>query len=76
MIDLNRYQYHPSGGTAMPKIIVDGIIIDETANFASLLGTLREFYRKMGFEKVRFKPAFFPYTEPSAEVFVWLPATW
>ena len=52
---------------------VDGIIIDEGSDFASLLGTLREFYRKMGFEKVRFKPAFFPYTEPSAEVYVMLP---
>ncbi|MDZ7262110.1 MAG: phenylalanine--tRNA ligase subunit alpha [candidate division KSB1 bacterium] len=53
---------------------VDGIIIDEQANLATLLGTLAEFYRKMGFEKVRFKPAFFPYTEPSAEVFVWMPS--
>ncbi len=50
---------------------VDGIIIDEKACFRYLLGTLAEFYRQMGFEKVKFKPAFFPYTEPSAEVFVW-----
>jgi len=49
---------------------VDGIIIDENASFASLLGTLAEFYRKMGFEKVKFKPDFFPYTEPSVGVFV------
>jgi phenylalanyl-tRNA synthetase alpha chain len=47
---------------------VDGIIIDEHANLASLLGTLKAFYSKMGFEKVRFKPDFFPYTEPSIEV--------
>ena len=26
----------------------------------------------MGFSKVTFRPAFFPYTEPSVEVFVWL----
>ncbi len=50
---------------------VDGIIIDEQASFRYLLGTLAEFYRQMGFDKVKFKPAFFPYTEPSAEVFVW-----
>jgi len=57
---------------------VDGIIIDENANLATLLGTLAEFYRKMGFEKVKFKPAFFPYTEPSAEVFVYMESkkTW
>jgi phenylalanyl-tRNA synthetase alpha chain len=57
---------------------VDGIIIDENANLATLLGTLSEFYKKMGFDKVKFKPAFFPYTEPSAEVFVYMKSkkTW
>ncbi len=51
---------------------VDGIIIDKEANLATLLGTLKEFYRKMGFSKIKFKPAFFPYTEPSVEVFVFM----
>ena len=51
---------------------VDGVIIDEHASFASLLGTLEAFYRKMGFERFQFRPAFFPYTEPSVEVFVYL----
>ena len=50
---------------------VDGIIIDDKATFANLLGTLEAFYRKMGFSKFQFRPAFFPYTEPSVEVFVW-----
>lgn len=50
---------------------VDGIIIDEKATFANLLGTLQAFYRKMGFDKFQFRPAFFPYTEPSVEIFVW-----
>ena len=50
---------------------VDGIIIDENASFANLLGTLEAFYRKMGFTKFQFRPAFFPYTEPSVEIFVW-----
>ena len=50
-------------------IQIDGIIIDEKADLASLFGTLREFYLKMGAEDVRFRPSFFPYTEPSAEVF-------
>lgn len=49
---------------------IDGIIIDERATFAALLGTLTEFYRKMGFREIKFRPAFFPYTEPSVEVFV------
>ena len=47
---------------------VDGIIIDEEANLASLMGTLQEFYSKMGFGRVKFKPAFYPYTEPSVDV--------
>ena len=50
---------------------VDGIIIDEQASFATLLGTLRAFYTKMGFTRFQFRPGFFPYTEPSVEVFVW-----
>jgi phenylalanyl-tRNA synthetase alpha chain len=36
-----------------------------------LLGLLREFYRKLGFEKIRFRPSYFPYTEPSLEVEVY-----
>ena len=50
---------------------VDGIIIDKKASFANLLGTLTAFYKKMGFDRFEFRPAFFPYTEPSVEVFVW-----
>ena len=50
---------------------VDGVIIDDHASFASLLGTLQAFYRKMGFDRFQFRPGFFPYTEPSVEVFVW-----
>ncbi|HSR54092.1 MAG TPA: phenylalanine--tRNA ligase subunit alpha [Acidobacteriota bacterium] len=51
---------------------VDGIVIDEEANLATLLGTLQAFYHKMGFGKVRFKPAFYPYTEPSVDVVVYM----
>jgi len=51
----------------------EGIVIDENANFRHLLGYLKEFFNKMGFEKVRFRPAYFPYTEPSIEVDVFHP---
>lgn len=51
---------------------LDGIIVDEHASLATLLGTLSAFYQKMGFEKVRFKPAFYPYTEPSVDVMVYM----
>lgn len=47
---------------------VEGIIAWEGAKFTDLLGVLKEFYRKLGFEKIRFRPSFFPYTEPSLEI--------
>lgn len=51
---------------------VDGVVVDENASLASLLGTLETFYKKMGFKAVKFKPAFYPYTEPSVDVVVYL----
>jgi len=50
---------------------VEGIIAWEGAKFTDLLGVLKEFYRKLGFEKIRFRPSFFPYTEPSLEIEVY-----
>ena len=55
---------------------VDGIIIDEHATLASLLGTLAKFYERMGIPEVRFKPDFFPYTEPSVGVEVMVRGNW
>lgn len=46
----------------------EGIVVDENANFRQLLGYLKEFYRKMGYEKIKFVPSFFTYTEPSVEI--------
>ncbi len=51
----------------------EGIVVDENANFRHLLGYLTEFYKKMGFEKIKFVPSFFAYTEPSVEIQVWHP---
>lgn len=50
---------------------VEGIIAWENAKFTDLLGVLQEFYRRLGFEKIRFRPSFFPYTEPSLEIEVY-----
>lgn len=46
---------------------LEGVIMDEGLTFRHLLGVLKEFYAKMGFEEVRFRPGYFPYTEPSVE---------
>lgn len=51
----------------------EGIVVDENANFSQLLGYLIEFYKKMGYEKIRIRPSYFPYTEPSLEIDVWHP---
>lgn len=50
---------------------VEGIIAWDKAKFTDLLGILKEFYGKLGFEKIRFRPSFFPYTEPSLEIEVY-----
>lgn len=47
----------------------EGIVVDKNANFQHLLGYLREFFRKMGFDEVKFVPSYFPYTEPSLEIY-------
>ena len=46
---------------------LEGVVMDKDMSFADLLGLLSEFYHKMGFEEVRFRPGYFPYTEPSVE---------
>jgi len=51
---------------------LEGIVMDEGVTFRNLLGILEEFYAKMGFEEVRFRPAYFPYTEPSVEPEVYI----
>ena len=51
----------------------EGIVVDKNANFRHLLGYLKQFFEKMGFEEIRFRPSFFPYTEPSVEIDVWHP---
>lgn len=49
---------------------VEGLVLDQRVTLADLKGTLMHFAREM-FEadlKVRFRPSFFPFTEPSAEM--------
>ncbi|GAB5451789.1 MAG: phenylalanine--tRNA ligase subunit alpha [Halioglobus sp.] len=49
---------------------VEGLLIDEQSSFADLKGVIEQFLQVF-FEKdlaVRFRPSYFPFTEPSAEV--------
>jgi phenylalanyl-tRNA synthetase alpha chain len=57
--------------THLPMFLqVEGLVVDEGITFAHLKGTLEYFVRALFGEKarVRFRPSFFPFTEPSAEV--------
>ncbi|MDI6710630.1 MAG: phenylalanine--tRNA ligase subunit alpha [Thermoanaerobacterales bacterium] len=49
---------------------VEGLAVDVNITFSDLKGTLAEFARKMfsPATRVRFRPSYFPFTEPSAEV--------
>lgn len=50
---------------------VEGLLVDENISFADLMGTLADFL-KLFFEnenlQTRFRPSYFPFTEPSSEV--------
>ncbi len=57
---------------------VEGLWVDAEVNFANLKGLLQLFLQDF-FEaevKVRFRPSFFPFTEPSAEVDIWFNHRW
>ncbi|MGD2245641.1 MAG: phenylalanine--tRNA ligase subunit alpha [Candidatus Aminicenantes bacterium] len=49
---------------------VEGLVVDKGITFAHLKGTLEHFLKTLFYKKlkIRFRPSFFPFTEPSAEV--------
>ena len=56
---------------------VEGLLIDETATMADLKGLLHDFLRAFFAQEdlqIRFRPSYFPFTEPSAEVDIKLPS--
>jgi len=48
----------------------EGIVIGKNLTFRHLLGFLKEIAEAIGMKEVKFKPGFFPYTEPSVEGYV------
>ncbi len=50
---------------------IEGFVIAPNLTLRSLMGYIREFYWRMGIKKLRFKPTYNPYTEPSMEIFAW-----
>jgi phenylalanyl-tRNA synthetase alpha chain len=57
---------------------IEGIIMDKNVTLRDLIGTLKEFYLKLGLKRVEFWPSYFPYTEPSAQATAYVPEleTW
>jgi phenylalanyl-tRNA synthetase alpha chain len=52
---------------------IEGLYVDENVSFADLKQTLMYFAQEMfGTPKIRLRPSFFPFTEPSAEMDVWI----
>lgn len=51
---------------------IEGIVMDKSVCFRDLIGLIREFYSRLGLREVKFRPSYFPYTEPSAEAIVYL----
>lgn len=49
---------------------VEGLVVDKGITFAHLKGTLEHFLKTLFYDKlkIKFRPSFFPFTEPSAEV--------
>jgi phenylalanyl-tRNA synthetase alpha chain len=49
---------------------VEGLLVDRDVSFGELKGTLTSFIHQMfgSHTRLRFRPSFFPFTEPSAEV--------
>ncbi|GJV01933.1 phenylalanine--tRNA ligase alpha subunit, cytoplasmic [Tanacetum coccineum] len=48
---------------------IEGLICDRGLNLGDLQGVLHDFFSRLGMTKLRFKPAYNPYTEPSMEIF-------
>jgi phenylalanyl-tRNA synthetase alpha chain len=48
-------------------------VADYNLSLGDLIGTISEFFKKIGITNLRFKPAYNPYTEPSMEIFGYHP---
>ncbi|KAK8490269.1 hypothetical protein V6N11_048195 [Hibiscus sabdariffa] len=48
---------------------IEGLVCDRGLNLGDLIGVLDDFFSRLGMSKLRFKPAYNPYTEPSMEIF-------
>ncbi len=65
-----NFRSEKSDATHLSQFIqIEGVVMEEGANLNMLIGLMKEFYRKMGFDDVKVRPSYFPFTEPSLEVY-------
>jgi phenylalanyl-tRNA synthetase alpha chain len=70
LIPGNAYRQDPFDASHAPAFMqIEGLCVDEGITFVDLKATLNRFARRFfGAGKSRFRPSFFPFTEPSAEM--------
>lgn len=50
---------------------VEGIVVGKDVTMRDIMGLLGKFYQKLGFDRIKFWPTYFPYTEPSLQSMVY-----
>jgi len=64
----NNFRNEAIDATHLPEFgQAEGFIMGDNLTLADLMGFVKKFYAKLGITKIRFKPTFNPYTEPSME---------
>ena len=64
----NNFRNEAVDATHLAEFVqVEGFIVGDNLSLADLMGVIKEFYSRFGIHKIRFKPTFNPYTEPSME---------
>ncbi|GMP37920.1 hypothetical protein CsSME_00009390 [Camellia sinensis var. sinensis] len=48
---------------------IEGLVCDRGLTLGDLIGVFNDFFSRLGMSKLKFKPAYNPYTEPSMEIF-------
>lgn len=52
---------------------IEGVVVGELLSVRTLMGYLTYFYERLGFQNLKFKPTYNPYTEPSLEILAYYP---
>ncbi|OYT34834.1 MAG: hypothetical protein B6U87_01305 [Candidatus Aenigmarchaeota archaeon ex4484_52] len=68
----NTFRNEAIDATHLPEFLqAEGFIMADDLTLSDLMGFVKEFYSKLGIKKIKFKPTYNPYTEPSMEAHYW-----